>query len=137
MSVASAIRRTRHSAGSATLTRAVVGVAGAITLAHLTIPGRPATVCPLRALTGIPCPLCGGTTAMVHLGRLDLIGALRANPVAVIGGVAVITAPVIATIRGRRDHGRFSARTRTLLTGAVIVAVAFSEIWQLIRFGVV
>jgi putative Ca2+/H+ antiporter (TMEM165/GDT1 family) len=74
---------------------------------------------------------------MVHLGRLDLIGALRANPVAVIGGVAVITAPVIATIRGRRDHGRFSARTRTLLTGAVIVAVAFSEIWQLIRFGVV
>jgi len=57
--------------------RVAVGVVGAVTLAHLTIPGRPATLCPLRAFTGIPCPICGGTTAAVHIGHADFADALE------------------------------------------------------------
>ena len=28
-------------------------------------------LCPFRALTGWPCPLCGATRAFVHAGHLD------------------------------------------------------------------
>lgn len=45
--------------------------------------------CPMRTVTGIPCPVCGMTTAAVALvrGRLDL--AFQANPL--IFGLAAFT----------------------------------------------
>ncbi len=36
--------------------------------------------CPLRTLTGVPCPLCGMTTAATGLASGDLGAALAANP---------------------------------------------------------
>ncbi|MFL6136755.1 MAG: DUF2752 domain-containing protein, partial [Frankiaceae bacterium] len=56
-------------ARSAARIAAVAAVAAAAGAVHLR--WRPATVCPLRALTGVPCPLCGGTTALAAAGRLD------------------------------------------------------------------
>lgn len=55
------------------------------------LPGHPGIACPLRRLTGIPCPLCGMTTSVEatvhgHIGR-----ALAANP----GGIGVVIAAVI------------------------------------------
>src|SRR4051794_34741822 len=58
-----------------------------------------ATVCLLRATTGVPCPLCGGTTAFVRLGRGRLLGALAANPFVLLAALAVVIAPTRA---GRR-----------------------------------
>jgi hypothetical protein len=43
-------------------------------------PGTLLRPCPLRTLTRIPCPTCGGTTAVRALLDFDLGGALRANP---------------------------------------------------------
>ncbi|MHB8718687.1 MAG: DUF2752 domain-containing protein [Candidatus Dormibacteria bacterium] len=92
-------------------------------------PPRPPSLCVLRTLTGIPCPFCGGTTAAVHLGHGDLVGALKASPLAVflIGWTPLIGAvPLPRWWRNRR-------RRR-----AVILAVlAFAELWQLCRFGVI
>ena len=105
----------------------------ALVLAHLHLASRPATLCPLRALTGIPCPLCGGTTAAVRLGHFNLIGALAANPVAVFGGIGVVAAPLIL---GPGGLDRLSFAEGRILTRAVIAALVFSEVWQLIRFGV-
>ena len=107
--------------------------AAAILLAHLRLAGRPATICPLRALTGLPCPLCGGTTAAVRLGHFDLFGALAANPVAVVFGVALVTSPLAL---GPGGLERLSATGRRKLTRAIIVALVLSEIWQLSRFGI-
>jgi Protein of unknown function (DUF2752) len=110
---------------------AVLGAA-AVALSAVKLPGRPHTVCPLRALTGIPCPFCGGTTAAVDVGRGDLGGALVASPLAVLGALLLVLA---ATPWGRRAVRSWRAQpstSRLLLGGAVLV---LSECWQLTRFG--
>ena len=95
------------------------------------LPWRPPTLCLLRGLTGVPCPFCGGTTALVQLGRGDLAAALRASPLVVLG------APVwVAWPRLRRLLGRWSdTGVRRVLLGAGAVALVLSELWQLHRFG--
>jgi hypothetical protein len=53
--------------------------------------------CPLRALTGIPCPLCGMTTAATGLASGDLGAALAANPlVLVLAGFTLVMAVLMA-----------------------------------------
>jgi hypothetical protein len=37
-------------------------------------------LCPLRAVTGIPCPSCGLTRALAHLERGHLVQALKFHP---------------------------------------------------------
>lgn len=51
----------------------------------LPVPG-----CPLRELTGVPCPLCGSTRAFAALAGLDFLGALRLNPLVSIAAGGVI-----------------------------------------------
>lgn len=97
----------------------------ALVLAQLHLPHRPATVCLLRAVTGLPCPFCGGTTAAVHVGRGDLVGALRASPLAVVAAPVSAFLPLLA------------GRVRPLLPwrAALVLVLAGSELWQLHRFG--
>jgi hypothetical protein len=101
----------------------------AVGLAHLHPVGRPSTLCTLRALTGVPCPFCGGTTAAVRMGAGDLAGALRASP------LAVLAAPVIAALPMLRS--RMLQLTRRVLLTASVAALVGSEVWQLHRFGLV
>src|SRR3954447_9530951 len=101
----------------------------AVGLAALHLPYRPRTVCLLRAATGIPCPFCGGTTAVVELGQVDVRGAVAASPLAVaLAGalpfVGVLQLPQV----WRRPAVRYG------LLAAVVVA---AEIWQLVRFGLI
>jgi len=73
-------------------------VAGALLLAAAVVlpfaPGDPGVACPLRTLTGIPCPLCGMTTSVEAAVRLDLAAAFHANP-AGIAAVAIALALLI------------------------------------------
>jgi hypothetical protein len=41
-----------------------------------------APACTFRALTGLPCPTCGATRAVVHLAEGHLLSALAMNPLA-------------------------------------------------------
>ena len=106
-------------------TRGVVLLAAAVALALLHLPWRPRTVCLLRAATGIPCPLCGGTTAAVHVGCGDLLGGLRASPLAVLGALAFVTTPLARL-------PQLSSRAVWLL---ILTVAAAAEIYQLGRFG--
>lgn len=115
-------------------TRQVLGrgaalAAVAVAVAMLTLPWRPPTLCLLRALTGIPCPACGGTTALVALGRADLRAALSASPLVTVAAPLWVFWPRLQPVvdRGRRALGRRSA----LL--ALVVVAALSELWQLHR----
>ncbi len=57
------------------------------------LPGHPGLICPLRAVTGIPCPLCGMTTSVVATleGRLgDAFGAAPAGVFLVLAAVGLL-----------------------------------------------
>lgn len=58
------------------------------------VPVLPA--CPMRTLTGIPCPTCGTTRAAVALLHGDIPAALQANPLAALAGVGFVLGGLVA-----------------------------------------
>ena len=101
----------------------------AVTLAAIHI-RRPATVCVLRSVTGVPCPFCGGTTATVDLGRGHVVQALGASPLAIAGFVVL---PIRAGLQQAR---RLPMVTRTQFMWALGVVLLSSELYELHRFRV-
>ncbi len=69
----------------------LVGIAAAWPL----VPVHPPLACPLRAATGIPCPLCGLTRACVAAVHGHLGTSLSFNP----AGVLVVLAALVALFR--------------------------------------
>ena len=70
----------------------VVGCIG-LAVFGLFSPLSPIPPCPLRTMTGIPCPLCGMTRSVRELLRLDLGAAMRFQPfglIALLGGAAIL-----------------------------------------------
>lgn len=65
------------------------------------LPGHPGLACPLRTLTGVPCPLCGMTTSVEATAHLDLRAALGANPAGVLAVVAALAVLVVRPARLR------------------------------------
>src|SRR5262249_44334629 len=114
-------------------------------VAHTGWPGLP---CPLRTLTGVPCPFCGMTTATVVMAHGAWGGAAAANPlvyllaVLVAGTVPVLLAPAAGVASGPRAWPGAEAGSRAWREGmrrrarwAVAVVVGLSWLFQLHRFG--
>jgi hypothetical protein len=95
----------------------LVGAAGAWPL----LPVHPPLACPLRTLTGVPCPLCGMTRACVAAVHGHLATSLAFNP----AGVIVIVAAVIALIRPQ-----WLTRRPVPIWGAGI-AIAVLWVWNI------
>lgn len=81
------------------------------------LPVHPPLTCPLRSLTGIPCPLCGMTRACVAAVHGHVATSLAFNP----AGVLVVLAALLALLRPQ-----WLARTHMPLW---IGAVAFAALW--------
>jgi hypothetical protein len=89
--------------------------------------------CRFLALTGLPCPGCGVTTSIAHAARLDVAGALAAQP---FGLVVVVLLPVVAVVavvlhvRGR-DLGQVvrTARLGWWIAGVGVLALG-GWIWK-------
>lgn len=92
--------------------------------ARAALPGEPGLSCPLRALTGVPCPLCGMTTSVTSSVELDLAGALAANP----GGILLVLL-AIAILLG-------PARRLIVPASVVYFGLAASWVWELQRFSI-
>jgi MFS superfamily sulfate permease-like transporter len=86
--------------------------------------GEPGIGCPLRALTGVPCPLCGMTRGVTSAVHGDLVGALRMNP-----GSVVLVAMVVAVLVGWRW------RRTSIPRWTVPVAVAALWAYQLFKLS--
>jgi Protein of unknown function (DUF2752) len=67
----------------------------AIAAAWPILPVHPHVACPLRSATGIPCPLCGITRAVVAAAHGHVGASLAFNP----AGVVVLLVAVIALLR--------------------------------------
>ncbi len=87
------------------------------------LPGHAGFPCPLRTLTGIPCPLCGMTTSVEDTVRLRVHDALSANP----AGVALVLAAVALLV----------LRPRRLVVPSFALPLALAGMWlfELHRFG--
>jgi hypothetical protein len=101
-------------------------VAVAAILPALPIGGPP---CVLRALTGIPCPLCGMTTGVVATVHGHWLDAFAANPAAPLLVMAVVVAWV-AWVFGRR-----LPRIPAISGPAVVLPLGLLWLFELARFG--
>ncbi|MGW6914969.1 DUF2752 domain-containing protein [Kitasatospora sp. NPDC054939] len=89
----------------------------------------PGVLCPLRRLTGVPCPVCGSTTVFIEAGHGRWDAALAANPVTVAALAALLVAPLGP---GRWWWQQTNGRRNALLGGALAAA----WVWQLHRLGI-
>ncbi len=55
-----------------------------LALAWPRLPVHPPLACPLRTLTGVPCPLCGMTRSVVAAMHGHLLESLRFNPAGIL-----------------------------------------------------
>ena len=78
---------------------------------------HPPIACPLRAMTGIPCPLCGMTRACVAAIHGHLATSLAFNP----AGVLLVLAAIVALVRPQ-----VFARVRA---PAWVMLVALGALW--------
>ena len=89
--------------------------------------------CPMRALTGLDCPLCGATRATHALVRGDLLTALDFNALYVVTLPLVLLAIGWWIVRGRTPAALVPAAVRWAMLG---VAVAFMVARNLPAFTV-
>ena len=89
------------------------------------------TLCGVKALSGVPCPFCGGVRATAALGQGALVEALAWNPAVVVLHAALLTSG-LALVGGLTPpwlapgRGRFVFRTAavTLLANWVYLVAA-------------
>lgn len=96
-------------------------------------------LCPLRLLTGIPCPACGLTTSFTELAGGHLGAATAASPLGpVLFALFALTAVVLVVLlaRHRRIEGlRLGSRKRAVAYGVLAGVAALSWVYQLGRLG--
>lgn len=111
-----------------------IGIAtvGAIAVGGQRLLGFGPGACAARSLLGIPCPVCGLSTAVVSLAQGDVFGALGDDVlgVAFIGLIAVLALGHLGRVLG------VSSPPRPLATGLVAAGLLVAH-WLATLTGVV
>jgi hypothetical protein len=96
-------------------------------------------LCPLRRLTGVPCPFCGLTTGVVSTSHGHVAAGLSANPLAPLLVVATLAGwlawALTRTGRVRRPGWEPSAAAWPAARWALVPAIAGLWLFELARFG--
>ena len=107
--------RARRGLGVGALALAV----GALAVWHPGDDGTP--ICPLRLLTGLDCPFCGGLRAVGDLGRGDVLGAADQNLFVVAALPILVALWLLKKVRPDRPTSPLEARAWQWGKVAVVV----------------
>ncbi|WP_031089894.1 DUF2752 domain-containing protein [Streptomyces sp. NRRL WC-3549] len=124
---ASRLRRVLVPAG---VMAAVVGAFGYVAAVDPNEPGH-YPVCPLLRLTGLLCPGCGGLRSAHAFAHGDLVTALGANAVAVVGYAVFAVVWLLWTVRAVRGKPLRIALAPGYWWGVGAVLVVFSVVRNL------
>lgn len=80
--------------------------------------------CAFRALTGVPCPTCGGTRAFLALANLDIPVALAWNPLVTLVAIVFVVGGLIALVRAVSGRGIVDGPPPRWAGAAVALALA-------------
>jgi hypothetical protein len=95
------------------------------------------THCPLRDITGVPCPTCGGTHSAAGLAAGRWVEAMRTNPVVVVGGLVfgvwAFYSMAATLIPGLRRGLELSGREKKAARYLAAFLFVFAWLWQIAR----
>jgi len=77
----------------------IVAVAALVAARLLPPHGLPFFACPLRTLTGVPCPACGATRTFIHHAHARFIDGLLLSPGATVLFMLAVAVPVFTLAR--------------------------------------
>lgn len=100
----------------------LVMLLGAIALRFASLPAI--VVCPLRRLTGVPCPFCGMTRSVAEVARGDIGASLALNP----GGILLVALAILLIVAWRW-------RRVAIPTWAVVAFFALLWAYQLFKYA--
>jgi hypothetical protein len=86
--------------------------------------------CAFHALTGVPCPTCGGTRALLALARLDVPAALAWNPLVTAAALVFVLGGLVALARALGGRGVPGGAPPRWAGGAA--ALAFAANWAFV-----
>jgi hypothetical protein len=98
------------------------------------------TPCLVKHITGIPCPSCGTTTAMIELMRGNLFSSLHINPLGLLMMAALIIFPcwiILDILRTGNSFFRFYRWFETLFSQQrwvsvpAVIVIMINWIWNI------
>ncbi|MEO8585757.1 MAG: DUF2752 domain-containing protein [Acidobacteriota bacterium] len=83
--------------------------------------------CPFHWLTGIPCATCGGTRALLALGRLDFGAAFSWNPLVAAAGIVFFVGGLVGLLSA--ISGRDVRVPRPTVALRFVIGMAVAANW--------
>jgi hypothetical protein len=134
-----AVRIEQRSGGWAVMPILAAALASAGIVVHLLHLDRlPVVLCFFKTATGIPCMTCGSTRALGRLAHLDVLGALRVNPLATIALSTVMVLGLVELVLWMQGRTlSISLSSRQIRWSWVLAGLLLVVNWvYLIRAGV-
>lgn len=85
---------------------------------------NPIPPCIFHQVTGLPCPMCGGTRSFAAMAHGNLVGAVHVFPIGPLMFLALVAAVVYAAwavLTGRRAHVAMDRKLVRRLTAIAVV----------------
>lgn len=99
---------------------------------------NPIPPCLFHQVTGLPCPMCGGTRSFAAMAHGDLAGAAHVFPIGPLMFLALVAAVAYCTwavVTGRRLQVTMDRRLVRTLSAAVLVVLAVNWASKLFILG--